>query len=171
MTAEAIVNQVSAMCLLLADEQARAVEQASGLNSGAAAALVVIGHAPNKNIDFLRRVLRRSHSAVVRLVASLTDRDLLERHHAEDKRALALTLSERGTALCQDALKARQRTMADRLAVLTPRELRTLQRISGKLLTSAATDEVTALQVCRLCDAQACDDCPVEAGLDDDPLV
>lgn len=166
MADDAGVNVIAALGLLIADRQLRAVEQSTGLTGGAAAVLVLVGHAPGQSIDFLRRVLNRSHSAVVRMVGNLTGQGLLERGGTDDGRAVALRLTEHGRKVVSTALTERNRSVAGLLAVLTPREAGTLERLAGKLLASAVSDERSAFYICRLCDGDACNDCPVEAVFD-----
>lgn len=167
---DALAANLAAACgLLLADRQTTAVERRTGLPGNAAAALVVVGHAPGATIDFVRRVLGRSHSSVVRLVASLVDRGLLKRSAGDDGRVVSLTLTAAGRRLVGSALRARSQAVAEQLAVLTREERRALTTIAGKLLTNAVDDEVSAYRLCRLCDADACleGECPVVAGLED----
>jgi DNA-binding MarR family transcriptional regulator len=161
-------NLVAAFGLLLADTQYRAVERVTGLPGGAAAALVVVGHAPGQTIDFLRRVLDRSHSTVVRQVASLAERGLLERSAGEDGRVVSLTLTPAGRKVVRTALAERRRAVAERLEVLGVRDRRTLRGLVSRVLTDAVDDEVSAFRICRMCDGDACleGECPVEQAFD-----
>jgi MarR family transcriptional repressor of emrRAB len=165
--ADSDLNVVGALALYAAQEIARAVEAETQLNGVAASALVTIGHAPGESIDFLARVLRRSHSAVVRLVGGLVDRGLVARSGGEDARVVQLSLTRSGKQLVRRALSRRTGALEALLEPLDASERTALAGIAHKLIVAHAGDELNAYWICRLCDGDACDPCPMSEVFDD----
>ncbi len=165
--AESDLNVVGALALYAAHEIASAVEDETGLNGVAASALVTIGHAQGESIDFLARVLHRSHSAVVRLVGSLVARGLVQRSGGDDARIVQLTLSRSGKQAVRGALARRNAALRALLAPLDDADRTALAGIARKLVIAHAGDELNAFWICRLCDGDACDPCPMAEVFDD----
>lgn len=161
-------NLFGAISLLAAEELAAAVEESTGLHIGAAAALVSIGHAPGESIDFLARVLRRSHSSVVRLVSGLVDGGLLARGASPDGRIVSLQLTAKGKQLAKAALQRRGEVMTSILAPLNRAERRKIGELASKLIAARVDDEMHAHWICRLCDGDQCEKCPMEQAFPDD---
>lgn len=156
------LNIIGAAALLVADEMSSAVETETGLSGIAAAALISISHAPGEPIDFLAKSLRRSHSAVVRLVGTLADQGYLEKSGADDGRAVSLGLTRTGKQLVRRALKVRQDTLAKLFGSFSGPEINKLQLLGERLIDVTVSDPLHAMWICRLCDGEACDPCPME---------
>lgn len=127
------------------------------------AALVVIGYGSGLSNDQLRRVLGLSHPGSVRLVDRLVADGLVERRKGQDKRAIALHLSERGMALREDLLKERLAAIRPLLTPLTGVEQETLAALLHKMLSSMETTASERRTLCRLCDNRVCTNCPIPA--------
>jgi DNA-binding MarR family transcriptional regulator len=155
-------NLLGALSQTVVDGQIASIGSATGLGESAAAALVTIGHAPGESIDFLRRVLRRSHSSVVRLVAELERRGLARKGTGKDARAVTLELTAKGRRTTRELLAQRRRVLEQCLAELSAEEQRLIDRVLAKLLGALVEDEMNAFQICRLCDGETCDPCPIE---------
>lgn len=127
------------------------------------AALVVIGYGLGPSNDQLRRILGLSHPGSVRLVDRLVADGLVERHQAQDKRAIALHLTEQGVLLREEMLNGRLAAIRPLLTPLTDAEQAGLATLLGKMLSQLATTDQERCTICRLCDDRACTDCPIPA--------
>jgi DNA-binding MarR family transcriptional regulator len=167
MHAERTLNLLGAAAQLCIDRQTDSILSLTGLNATAAAALVTVGHAPGESIDFLRQALSRSHSATVRLVADLEARGLFERLELDDARAVGLRLTARGERQLEKVHSARMDALGACLNGFSSSEMSRLDVLLGRLLGSNVAVEQDAYQVCRLCNGEACDPCPVEEAMSD----
>lgn len=127
------------------------------------AALVVIGYGTGLSNDGLRRILRLSHPGTVRLVDRLVADGLVERREGNDRRAVALSLTEAGDALREVLLQGRLSAIRPMLAPLTRAEQETLGALLSKVLASMDTTASDRRTMCRLCDKRVCTDCPIPA--------
>lgn len=155
------LNLIGAATLLIADELTTAVEEESGLAAISAAALVSIAHAPGEPIDYIARSLRRSHSAVVRLVAALVEQGYVEKRASSDARAVSLELTRSGRQTVRRVLARREAVLRTLIQPLSAAERSRLESISRRLIESHTTDELQAMWVCRFCDGEKCDPCPM----------
>jgi MarR family transcriptional regulator, negative regulator of the multidrug operon emrRAB len=127
------------------------------------AALVVIGYGFGPSNDQLRRILGRSHPGTVRLVDRLVADGLVERREGQDKRAIALYLTEQGAALREKLLAGRLAVVKPLLGPLTDVEQETLAVLLHKMLGSMETTDLQRCTFCRLCDTRICTNCPIPA--------
>lgn len=160
-------NLLGAVAQLVIDRQVEAIAAESGLNTISAAALVTLGHAPSQNIDFLHETLKRSQPATTRLVNKLQSKGLIARSSAEDGRAVALTLTTTGEKMVTRILSVRRTALDSCLEYLNNAERVEIDALLAKILASSVVDDSHAYQICRLCDGEACDVCPVEDALDE----
>jgi len=161
-------NLFGAASLFVADEIALAVESETGLSSITVGALVSVAHAPGESIDFLATTLRRSHSTVVRLVGGLVEQGLMSRAAGVDARVVSLELTRTGKQMVRKALATRAQVLDGLLDKLDPGERDALESLSRKLIETNVEDEAHALWICRLCDGEACDPCPMVAVFGED---
>ena len=159
-------NLLGALAQLAVDRQLASIEAASGINGTSAAALVTLANAPGEGIDFLYKTLGRSQSATTRLVAKLEAGSLLERVAGDDGRASPLVLTRQGELAVAEILDARHQALASCLSYLTADEQSDFDILLAKILASTVIDEQHAYQICRLCDGDECDICPVEEALE-----
>ena len=127
------------------------------------AALVVIGYGLGPSNEELRRVLGLSHPGSVRLIDRLVADCLVERRQGQDRRAVALYLTEQGHALREKLLKGRLAAIRPILTPLSDSEQASLATLLHKLLSSMETTDTQRCSLCRLCDDRVCIDCPIPA--------
>ena len=128
------------------------------------AALVVIGHGTDLSNDGLSRILGLSHTGTVRLVNRLVTDGLVERHEGQDRRAVALQLTNRGYGVRDELLHGRLSAMDSILASLSSSERETLDLLLSKILTSMDTTASERRTLCRLCNVEICSNCPIPAS-------
>jgi DNA-binding MarR family transcriptional regulator len=162
-----IENVVGAMTLALSDSLHSGTQEKAPEQGPAAAAITLLHHEPGLTIEQLRRALRLSHPGTVRLVDRLTKEGRVERRAStEDRRAVALHLTDDGEASCLAILMARRASIASALQYLDQEERTLLGRLAEKVLGGLIHNEGDAYQICRLCDRQSCKACPVEGALE-----
>lgn len=162
-----IENVVGAMALALSDSLHFGTQEKAPEPGPAASAITLLHHEPGLTIEQLRRALRLSHPGTVRLVDRLTKEDLVERRaSAQDRRAVALHLTDDGEASCTAILMARRAGIACALQSLDQEERTLLGRLAEKVLGGLIRNEGSAYQICRLCDRQSCKTCPVDRALE-----
>ncbi len=128
------------------------------------AALVVIGHGTGLSNDGLRRILGLSHPGTVRLVDRLVADRLVERREGQDRRAVALRLTDQGQSVRDELLHGRLSAIDALLTPLTKHERDILDGLLRKVLTAMDTTVSERRTLCRLCDVQVCSDCPIPAS-------
>jgi DNA-binding MarR family transcriptional regulator len=165
----AMPEPIHRLCALVTgvDDRIRdAVEASSGLAGVAPDALATIGLAPGLRVEDLAAMLRISHSGAVRTVDRLVGAGLAERRPSvDDRRTVELWLTPAGERRRRAVLDARNRVMAQALAVLPPEDRATLVALVDRLLTGLASAGGGDHSMCRRCDPADCaSGCPVEAG-------
>lgn len=159
-------NIVGALALALSDVLVREAQAEAPEPGPAAAAITLVGHEPGLTIEHLRRALGLSHPGAVRLVDRLAADGLVRRLPSErDRRAVALHLTEAGASSAQAIRHARRGSLAAALRTLTAAERKSLAGVAEKLLRGLVRTEDDARATCRLCDYDACEECPVDAEL------
>lgn len=156
------LNLLGAFALSVADTLTTATEAAAGYGGETPAALVTLGVEPGISIDALRHILNLSHPGTVRLVDRLQSQGLVERRAGTDGRTLALFLTEAGGQRRQDILSHRRQQLQLVVSSLTSRDRTQLSQLLEKMLTAMTTTEVRAFSICRLCEEEVCERCPVE---------
>ena len=161
-----VANLLGALSLAVTDSVRRATETKVAHGGETPAGLVVVGHAPGLSNDALAHVLGLSHAGTVRTVDRLAQDGLLHRRpSATDRRAVALHLTPLGRKRRRAALAERAQALAAVVAVLSPEEQATLDGLLAKLLAALPRTPMQALSLCRLCDEESCDACPVDAAV------
>ena len=80
--------------------------------------------------------------SMTRVIASLTDLDLVERKpHPTDGRQIIISLSKAGRALIEDEASAREAWMTEQLSTLTEEQLTVLTRAVGIMRQLVASSE------------------------------
>ncbi len=158
-----LINLFGALALGITDRVRSAALDGMALGGETAAALVVIGHAPDLSIDQLGGVLRLSHPGTVRLVDRLASADLAVRSVApHDRRVVALNLTEAGQMHRNALLERRSEALAAVLKVVAPEDRAVLERVADAMLRTLPHDASSALTVCRFCNERWCADCPMD---------
>lgn len=127
------------------------------------AALVHLSHCRRPTIESLRRVMRLSHSATVRLADRLEAAGFVSRNadHA-DARAVRLRITEKGLEQVDRFLGRRDELVRQMLdAALDPEEQLAFATLAGRVLAAATNSSDDLYRICRLCDFSACRECPV----------
>ena len=159
-------NVVGALALALADAMLREAQGQAPEPGPAAAALALLGHDPGMPIERLRRALGLSHPGAVRLVDRLASDGLVVREPSQlDRRAVALRLTPAGEATCRAVIASRDGPLARAMALLTDQERQTFGALAEKVLRGFVADLDHAYAICRLCDYEACVNCPVDDEL------
>lgn len=167
MDRERTANLLGALALALSDAMRTAVEDAAPEPGAAAAALSLIGHQPGISIERIRRAVGLSHPGTVRLVDRLSQAGLVERRPGlDDARAVALHLTAAGQIAFSAIRKARNGVLIAALDRLSIDDQRAIETLAERLLAILTDSCDRADGICRLCDEQRCDACPVDAELD-----
>lgn len=161
-------NVVGALALMLADRTADAVTAAAGHSATAATALSALHHFLDRpTVDTLRRVLGLTPSGAVRLLDRLAEAGYVERRPGADGRSISLQLTAAGREAAERVSAARAAVLTDALAVLSPAERQSLDRIASRVLVGLMRPPGATRWMCRLCDTGVCraapGDCPIRA--------
>ena len=151
-----LANLLGVTALAAHDRMRTAVEAELARGGAAPAALIHLHAHPGDSIEALRRVLRVSQPAAVRLVDGLVASGLLERRPGPDRRTLALHLTAAGERGAERLHARRAEALEELLGALAPAEREALRPLLERLVASLATDRAGALTTCRLCDREAC---------------
>lgn len=162
-------NMLGALGLAVADRIEIAAREILNHAGETPAALVVIGYGMGPSNDRLRQVLGLSHPGTVRLTDRLVADGLVERRSGQDRRAVALFLTERGMAMREELLQGRLAAIRPLLEPLSDDERETLAGLLAKVLQAMAPDDGARCNLCRLCDNRACMACPIPASFRDQP--
>jgi DNA-binding MarR family transcriptional regulator len=152
-------NVLGALSLVLADRTTRAV--AADQSQTAAAALCALAQfLDGCTVDRLRRVLGMTSSGTVRLIDRLEAAGQVRRGPGGDARSTSLTLTAAGRRAARRVGAARAVVLEDALAVLSPAERETLERLAGQVLDGIVREKLSEPEptpwICRLCDLGAC---------------
>jgi DNA-binding MarR family transcriptional regulator len=160
-----LANLLGALASSLSVQIDHATTIVTGQGGGAPAALAQLAQHRDLSVDDLRRRLNLTHSAVVRLLDRLADRDLISRDRSDnDGRRRLLSLTPAGETLARTVLQARAQVLAAALDQLDAAERGLLEGILDRLLLALPTSIDHSSQVCRLCSLSDCpaERCPVE---------
>ncbi|MGZ2259975.1 MarR family winged helix-turn-helix transcriptional regulator [Roseobacter sp. A03A-229] len=157
-------NLLGVVGLAVADRIEDVARDVLGRVGETPAALVVIGHGTGLSNDGLRRILGRSHPGTVRLVDRLVADGLVKRTEGQDRRAVALRLTAKGHAIRDELLRARLSAVDALLMPLSAKERELLDILIAKILNSMDTTATERRTLCRLCDVQVCENCPIPAS-------
>ncbi len=140
---------------------------ATSRSEAANAALVIMLQWPPRSIGHLAGVLRRSHSATVRLIEELEAQQLVEKCAGADRRAVVARLTAAGRREARRILAARSGLLDDMVAGLDAQERHELTRLLEKVLPMLTADRNACDHICRLCELSACpqERCPVELAV------
>lgn len=165
MTGSKSRNVIGAMAVAMSDAVRLATQDQAPKNISASG-IALIGHEPGLSIQDLSKALELSHAGAVRLVDRMVADGLVTRSRsAEDHRVVTLSLTAAGKSVEADVLRSRDAALAETLSHLSSDEISALERISRKLLMSVASDDDTALRICRLCNSGICKGCPMDVAL------
>jgi DNA-binding MarR family transcriptional regulator len=159
-------NVVSAW-VIAAHDQLRATMDDVGLDARSLAALTLVREHDGCSVDWLRRRIELTQSGTVRLVDRLVARDLLRRGRPSG-REVPLHVTRRGTAILARWARARERTVAELLAGLSPRQQQATIRAMATSLEAVPRVRAQADATCRTCSWPDCGTgCPVDRSVHD----
>jgi DNA-binding MarR family transcriptional regulator len=160
-------NLLGAAALAIADAVVGSINLSQGHSGAAKAALAVMLQWPPRSIGHLAKVLRRSHSATVRLTEELEEQGLVAKNPGDDRRAVVVKLTAKGRYQAQRIIAARGGVLDGMVGRLANTERQELTRLLEKLLPMLTPDRDSCDHICRLCELGACpqDRCPVELAV------
>ena len=154
-----VANLLGPPPVLLSDEMAAASRDHSPM---ASAAILLLHKYPGSSVEALRGPLALSHSGCVRLVDRLEEGGYVERRFATDARALSISLTRKGRDAATLARSRREEVLLGVVSSLTRDEQEVLGALATKLLDRNVVVPRTAMRTCRLCDYDACVECPMQ---------
>jgi DNA-binding MarR family transcriptional regulator len=159
-------NLLGAFVLTVHDRMQQQAEAEIGMSGQAAAALVTIGHNYGQSVEFLSGILQLSHSGCVRLVDKLDAQSWIERRAGQDRRSVALYLTEEGQQRKRDVLRARREALNSVFETLNAGEQEQFIGLMEIMLKAVTTSKSDADIICRLCEERSCAQvrCPVTLG-------
>jgi len=150
-------NLLGALSLVIADRMADAMAEAGGRPESGAAALCALLHFLDRpSVDRLRQVLGLTSSGTVRLVDRLAQAGYVRRGAGIDGRSVALELTGPGRLAAGRVAASRAGVLGEALAVLSPEERETFDRLAGKVLAGLIRGPGATRWMCRLCDTGVC---------------
>ena len=128
------------------------------------AALITIAGYPGQTIKTLAAIIGLSHSATVRLIEKLVERDLVRVVRGVDRRRAAVSITPGGEAVVAAILAHRRGRLMAILGSLDDAETKTLTRLMEKIIGAQTKSVAHGDRLCRACDLANCpqDVCPVE---------
>jgi MarR family transcriptional regulator, negative regulator of the multidrug operon emrRAB len=159
-------NLLGAFVVAVNDRMQRQAEAEISMGGQAAAALVTIGHNFGETVEFLSGILQLSHSGCVRLVDKLHEQSLIERRPGQDRRSVALYLTEAGQRRKRDVLRARREALNSVFDTLDSGEQERFVGLMEVMLKAITSNKSDADIICRLCEERDCAQarCPVTLG-------
>jgi MarR family transcriptional regulator, negative regulator of the multidrug operon emrRAB len=156
-----VANLLGALATLISDNIHEAMAHTQ-IGIGDCAALALLLKYPDCSIEDLRQPLQLSHSGCVRLVDRLVSSGYVERRTGGDKREVALRLTRHGRELARALGEERAASIMQLISLLSEEERSMLARIAMKMLDFGTPTPNVAGKTCRLCDYEACVECPVK---------
>ena len=142
----------------------RAAEAEVAQSGAAASALITIGAYGGRSIEHVRGPLGLSQPGAVRLVERLESRGWVERRPTPG-RATALHLTAAGEALVERVVAARGAALDALLEPLADTDIAAMAAAADTALAAATTDRGALERLCRLCERDVCEACPVAGAL------
>jgi MarR family transcriptional regulator, negative regulator of the multidrug operon emrRAB len=160
-------NLLGALSVAVVDLVAESTSASAGHGATAPAALATLFNTDGISVGELARVLGLSHPGTVRLVDRLVADGLVSRQRGADGREVSLRLAAKGKRTARAVLAARSQVLEEALGALTPNDVRALDRVISRLLTTLTSTVDSADHTCRLCDDRTCPSttCPVEGAI------
>jgi len=128
--------------------------------------LISVRQCEHFTVGWLSEVLRLTHSAAVRIADRLERDGLLQRITLPNRRYVGLMLTDAGVQLVSEIHKERRNILETHFSEIPDDLLERSMPVIERLLEAATTDELTAYQTCRQCEAGMCTDlCAVDRKL------
>ncbi len=163
-----LANLVGAFATTISMRVEREVSELGGHGLTHESALVAIFNHPNDSIDMLRKVLGITHSGAVRLINTLEEEGLVERHRSKkDARTAVLRVTSAGQQRACMVLQARAQVTERVLKAFTLEQQQSLTSLLETALGQITNEQEDARRICRLCNEEICraQGCPVEMSV------
>lgn len=163
-TAKCGANWLGTLAVLIQDRVEARWQAELDLSPMSAAALVQVEQASGCPIDLVATTIGLSHSATVRLIDKLVERDLVTKDRARaDQRAQSLKLTKAGRKMAAQLHQARNQVTDELMGLVSPAESEALGKAVAAILHRAVTTKVEGDRVCRVCDEDRCrpEICPI----------
>lgn len=164
--AKGAANWLGTLAVLIQDRVEARWQDELDLSPMSAAALVQVEQEPGCAIEPVATRIGLSHSATVRLIDKLVERELVAKDRARgDQRAQSLKLTKSGRKLAAQLHQIRNRVTDDLLGLLPPAEGAALGKAIAAILHRAVKTKREGDRVCRVCDEGRCREeiCPIQA--------
>jgi len=155
---------VGALGIAVADAVRGAARAATGHGGELPGALVTLAAFRGASMAELQQALGLSQPGTVRVVDRLVTKGWVERRPGLEGRSVALELTSAGGQAAQRLRAERERALATLLHPLNEAERVQLAGLVDKILWSRAHAGRDPRHLCRLCDRDVCDPCPVADG-------
>ena len=153
---ESALNMFAACSLSLMDRVGPALAVKFGRPESEITTLISVRQCEHFTVGWLSEVLRLTHSAAVRIADRLERDGLLQRITLPNRRYVGLMLTNAGTEFVGEVLKERRNILESHFSVIPDELLEQVMPVIETLLGNVTTDELTAYQTCRQCDAGMC---------------
>jgi MarR family transcriptional repressor of emrRAB len=163
------VNLLVAWSLVVAEAVTEATERETGLGGAVPSALVTIAAYRDQTIEDLRGALRLSQPGTVRLVDRLVAAGWVQRRAGRRPRTVALALTPAGRDVTGRLLAAREQAVRALVQPVDRTEAAALAHSLERLLHARGAAGRDPQRVCRLCERDVCEACPVAAGSHEGP--
>lgn len=159
-------NWLGTLAVLIQDRVEARWQAELDLSPMSAAALVQVEQEAGCAIDLVATRIGLSHSATVRLIDKLVERDLVAKDRArDDQRAQSLKLTKSGKKLAGQLHQIRNQVTDELLGLVSPAEGQALGKAVAAILHRAVKTKQEGDTVCRVCDEGRCrpEICPIQA--------
>lgn len=163
----AAANWLGTLAVLIQDRVEARWQAELDLSPMSAAALVQIEQEAGCAIEAVAGRIGLSHSATVRLIDKLVERDLVAKDRGrDDARQQSLKLTKAGRRLAAQLHQARNQVTDELLGLVPAAEGAVLGRAVATILRRAVTTKHEGDLVCRVCDETRCrpEICPIQTA-------
>lgn len=163
-----ISNLIGAFATSVTSGIEQQISSLGGCSLNHESALVVIDNHPNETIDVLSKVLRLTHSGAVRLINTLEEQGLVERHRSvHDARSVVLCVTPDGSKRVKQILNNREIVTSKLLENFNDEQKQNLLDLLEIAMGGLTHEQSKARQICKLCDEGVCRKlgCPVENSI------
>ena len=156
-------NLIGALAIGCGDLIRSAMERESALDPAELSGLLAAYTRPGTTIGEIARTGALTHSGAVRVVDRLSERGLVERLPASDRRAVSVRCTAAGRALAERSLAARRDALQGLARTLSETEFGALETALEKMLARLPSNRADAWRICRFCEHATCrgEQCPV----------
>lgn len=160
-----ISNLIGAFATKVSSEIEKQISELDGRSVNHEIALVAIYNHPNETIDILSKVLGLTHSGAVRLINTLENEGVVERHKsAQDARSVVLLVTLKGRKRVESILNSREKVTLKVLEIFDENQRQDFLSLLEIAMGHLTDEKIDARRICRLCNEGVCRKlgCPVE---------